>query len=305
MGIESKYIWMDGKLVEFEKATVHFLSPSLHYGVGVFEGIRAYSTDKGTAVFRLREHMERLVDSAMILGFRSMPYSVDELVDAVKLTVRENGFKECYIRPLVYCDATTMGLNLDATAAKIGIAVWDMGSYLGVEALEKGVRANVSSFTRHHPNVTMTKAKTAGNYANSIMAKTESVRLGFEEAIMLDPQGYVAECTGENLFLVRNGKIITTQTAAVLEGITRDALLTIMHDKGYEVVEQLVSRDQLYIADEMFVCGTAAEVTPVSEVDFRKVGAGKRGPVTADIQKAFNEAIHGKNPKYIGWLDFV
>ncbi len=305
MNLESKYIWMNGTLVEFEKATVHFLSPSLHYGIGVFEGIRCYNTDKGPAVFRLREHMERLVDSAMILGFRSMPYTVDELMEAAKLTIRENGFKECYIRPLVYCDNTSQGLNLDATTPKIGIATWEMGTYLGTEGVENGVRANVSSFTRHHPNVTMTKAKTSGNYANSVMAKTESVRLNFEEAIMLDPQGYVAECTGENLFLVRNGKIVTTQTAAVLEGITRDALFTIMHDLGYAIEEQLVSRDQLYISDEIFVCGTAAEITPVREVDFRTVGTGKRGPVTAQIQKAFSDAIHGKNPKYSSWLDFV
>jgi branched-chain amino acid aminotransferase len=305
MNLESRYIWMNGTLVEFEKATVHFLSPSLHYGIGVFEGIRCYNTDKGPAVFRLREHIERFMDSAMILGFRSLPYTVDELIEAVKLTVRENGFKECYIRPLVYCDNNSQGLNLDATSPKIGIATWEMGTYLGTEGVENGVRANVSSFTRHHPNVTMTKAKSTGNYTNSVMAKTDSVRLGFEEAIMLDPQGYVAECTGENLFLVRNGKVVTTQTAAVLEGITRDAIFTIIRDLGYEIVEQLVSRDQLYISDEIFVCGTAAEITPVREVDFRTVGSGKRGPVTAQIQKAFNDAIHGKNPEYASWLDYV
>jgi branched-chain amino acid aminotransferase len=305
MNIESKYIWMNGALVAYEKATVHFLSPSLHYGIGVFEGIRCYNTDKGPAVFRLREHMERFMDSAMVLGFHSLPYTVDELIEAVKLTVRENGFKECYIRPLVYCDANFQGLNLDATTPKIGIATWDMGSYLGAEGIENGVRANVSSFTRHHPNVSMTKAKITGNYSNSIMAKTESLRLGFEEAIMLDPQGYVAECTGENLFLVRSGKVVTTQTAAVLEGITRDAIFTIIKDLGYEIVEQLVSRDQLYISDEIFVCGTAAEITPVREVDFRTVGTGKRGPITAQVQKVFNEAIHGKNPKYVSWLTLV
>jgi branched-chain amino acid aminotransferase len=305
MNIESKYIWMNGALVAYEKATVHFLSPSLHYGIGVFEGIRCYNTDKGPAVFRLREHMERFMDSAMVLGFHSLPYTVDELIEAVKLTVRENGFKECYIRPLVYCDANFQGLNLDATTPKIGIATWDMGSYLGAEGIENGVRANVSSFTRHHPNVSMTKAKITGNYSNSIMAKTESLRLGFEEAIMLDPQGYVAECTGENLFLVRSGKVVTTQTAAVLEGITRDAIFTIIKDLGYEIVEQLVSRDQLYISDEIFVCGTAAEITPVREVDFRTVGTGKRGPITAQVQKVFNEAIHGKNPKYSSWLTLV
>jgi len=305
MNLASKYIWMNGSLVEFEKATVHFLSPSLHYGIGLFEGIRCYDTDKGPAVFRLREHMERFADSAMILGFRGLPYTVDELIDAVKLTIRENGFKECYIRPLVYCDSTSQSLCLDATEAKIGIAAWEMGVFLGAEGVENGVRANVSSFTRHHPNVAMTKSKATGNYTNSILAKTESSRLNFDEAIMLDPQGYVAECSGENIFLVRNGKIITTQTAAVLEGITRDALLTVMADLGFETKEQLVSRDQLYIADEIFVRGTAAEITPVREVDFRPIGSGKRGPVTAQIQKAFNDVIRGKNPKYSEWLDYV
>jgi branched-chain amino acid aminotransferase len=249
--------------------------------------------------------MERFEDSAMILGFKGLPYTVEELCQAVKLTVRKNEFKECYIRPLVYCSPTALGLNLDAVQPLIGIATWDMGVYLGKEGLEKGVRANISSITRHHPNVTMTKAKSSGNYVNSIMAKTESVRLGFEEAIMLDPQGYVAECTGENIFLVRNNKIITTSTAAVLEGITRDSILTIARDLGYEVVEQPVSRDQLYVSDEIFVCGTAAEVTPVREVDFRKIGNGVRGPVTTSIQKTFNEAIHGKIEQYQGWLDYV
>jgi len=305
MNLESKYIWMNGSLVEYEKATIHFLSPTIHYGAGAFEGIRCYTTEKGPAVFRLREHMERFADSAKILGFRGLPYTTDELIDAVKLTVRENGFQECYIRPLVYCDCISMSLCLDATNAKIGIAAWEWGSLLGAEGLEKGVRANVSSFTRLHPNVSMTKAKITGNYANSIMAKTESARLNFEEAIMLDPQGYVAECTGENLFLVRDGKVITTQTAAVLEGITRNSLFNLILDMGYEIFEQLISRDQLYIADEIFVCGTAAEVTPVREVDFKTIGQGARGPITAQIQKAYNDAVHGRNPKYSSWLDHV
>jgi branched-chain amino acid aminotransferase len=243
--------------------------------------------------------------SSIILGFNDLAYSVDELVEAVKLVVNENGFKECYIRPLVYCDNNSMGLCLDATSARIGIAAWEWGVLLGKEGLEKGVRANVSSLTRHHPNVSMTKAKISGNYANSIMAKTESVRLGFEEAIMLDPQGYVAECTGENIFLVRNGKIFTTQTAAVLEGITRHTLFAIINDLGYEITEQLISRDQLYLADEIFVCGTAAEVTPVREVDFRMIGSGARGPVTAQIQNGYNDVIHGRNQKYETWLDYA
>ena len=305
MNLRSKYIWMDGQMVEFEKATVHFLSPTLHYGVGVFEGIRCYETYKGPAIFRLRDHMKRFLGSSVILGFGNLPYSEEELIEAVKLVVKKNDFKECYIRPLVYCDNNSMGLCLDATSARIGIAAWEWGVLLGKEGLEKGVRANVSSLTRHHPNVSMTKAKISGNYANSIMAKTESVRLGFEEAIMLDPQGYVAECTGENIFLVRNGKIFTTQTAAVLEGITRHTLFAIIDDLGYEITEQLISRDQLYLADEIFVCGTAAEVTPVREVDFRMIGSGARGPVTAQIQNGYSLVIHGRNPKYETWLDYA
>jgi branched-chain amino acid aminotransferase len=305
MGYESKYIWMDGKLVENEKATVHFLSATLHYGTGVFEGIRCYATPNGPAVFRLKEHTRRLVDSAHILGFRDLPYSTEELMEAIKLTVRANGFKECYIRPLIFMGNANPTLNTDNGTVNVGIAVWEWASYLGEEALEKGIRANVSSFTRHHLNVMMTKAKITGNYANSTLAKTESVRLGFDEAIMLDPQGYVSECTGENLFLVRGGKIYTPSTATVLEGITRDATLTLARDEGIEVLEQPISRDQLYIADEVFVSGTAAELVAVREIDFRTIGAGKMGPVTHRLQKAFYAAIHGEHPRSAEWLDCV
>ena len=305
MGYESQYIWINGKLVENEKATVHFLSATLHYGTGAFEGIRCYATPKGPAVFRLREHIRRLVDSAHIMGFRELPYSIDELMDAVKLTVRSNGFRECYIRPLVYVGTANPTLNTDNGTVDIGIAVWEWNSYLGEEALENGIRANISSFTRHHINVMMTKAKITGNYANSTLAKTESVRLGFDEAIMLDTQGYVSECTGENLFIVRGGKIYTPPTAAILEGITRDAALTLARDEGIEVIEQPVSRDQLYIADEVFVSGTAAELVAVREIDFRTIGAGKMGPVTRRMQKVFHAAIHGEHPRSAEWLDCV
>ena len=301
----SKYIWMDGALIEFEKATVPFLTSALHYGSAVFEGIRCYKTDKGPAVFRLKEHMERLVDSAMVLGFRSLPYTAEELGQATLKTVAANGFEECYIRPLIYSGGAALSLNLDATEARVGIAVWDMGSYLGEDGMENGIRAHISSFTRHHPNVSMTKAKVSGNYSNSILAKTESVRLGFEEAIMLDPQGYVAECTGENLFIIRNGKIYTSHTAAILEGITRDSILTICREMGLEIIEQPVSRDQLYIADEMFVCGTAAECVSIREVDYRVIGDGKMGPITRKIQKTFHEAVRGKGPHASEWLAYV
>lgn len=305
MGNESKYVWMDGELVEYEKASVPFLTSALHYGQAVFEGIRCYKTDKGPAVFRLKEHMERLVNSARILGFRSLPYTAEELAEAVKKTISANGFEDCYIRPLLYAGGPVLSLNLDSTQAKVGIATWNMGAYLGQEALENGIRAHVSSFTRHHPNVMMTKSKVSGNYANSTLAKTESVRLGFDEAILLDPQGYVAECSGENLFVVRDGRLYTAYTAPILEGITRNALFAICKDLGYEITEQPISRDQLYIANELFVCGTAAECVAVREVDFRPIGSGKMGPITKQIQNTFHETVRGKGKHSAEWLAYV
>jgi branched-chain amino acid aminotransferase len=305
MGMESKFIWMNGELVPFEKATIHFLTPALHYGAAVFEGIRAYDTPKGPAVFRLREHMERLLDSAHVFGFRDMPFTVDQCVNAAKDVVRANGFKDCYVRPVIYLDGGGWNLNVDGGKPSLAIAAWEWGNYLGEEARAKGIRANISTFTRHHPNVMMTKAKVAGNYANSFLAKTESVRLGFEEAIMLDPQGYIAECTGENIFVVRHGKIITPSTAPVLEGITRHSIHTIAQDLGYRILEQPISRDQLYIADEVFVCGTAAELIALSEIDYRKIGAGVMGPVTRQIQDVYHDAIRGMVAKYERWCDYV
>lgn len=305
MGMESKFIWMNGEMVPFEKATLHFLTPALHYGAAVFEGIRAYNTAKGPAVFRLNEHTERLFDSARVLGFREFPWTAAQVSAAVKQTVKANGFADCYIRPLLYLDGGGWNLNVDFGKPSLAIAVWEWANYLGEEALAKGIRANISSFTRHHPNVSMTKAKIAGNYVNSILAKTESQRLGFEEAIMLDPQGYIAECTGENLFLVRDGKVITPSTAPVLEGITRHTILTIAKDLGYEILEQPVSRDQLYVADEVFVCGTAAECIGLSEIDFRKIGDGKSGRITREIQNVYHDAIRGKIAKYESWCDYV
>ncbi len=305
MGMESKYIWMNGELVEYEKATIHFLTPALHYGLGVFEGIRCYATDKGPAVFRLREHITRLFNSSKVAGFRIFPFTVQEIMDAVRQTVAVNGFDECYIRPLVYLTDGGWNLTVDAGRMGLGIAVWEWNNYLGKESLENGIRANISTYTRHHPNVSMTKAKITGNYANSILAKTESVRLGFEEAIMLDPQGYVAECTGENLFVIRNGVLYTPITAPVLEGITRDSIVTLAHDLGYEVHEAPISRDQLYIADEVFVCGTAAECIALREIDFRTIGSGKMGPITRAIQETFQSAIHGRHPRSAEWLAYV
>ena len=306
MGMESRFVWMDGELVEFEKATVHILNPAMHYGAAVFEGIRAYNTTKGPAVFRLREHAERLLDSAHVFGMRDLSFTAEDVVKAVKETVHANGFTDCYIRPLLYLKGGAWNLNVDAGQPALAIAVWQWSNYLGEEALAKGIRANISSYTRHHPNVSMTKAKIAGNYANSFLAKTESERLGFQEAIMLDPQGYIAECTGENLFVVRRGKLITPSTAPVLEGITRHTIFTIANKElGYEVLEQPISRDQLYIADEVFVCGTAAECIGLSEIDFRTIGNGRTGPVTQAIQKIYHDLIRGKVAKYEEWCDYV
>ena len=303
--MHSRYIWMDGELLPYERATLHFLTPALHYGVGAFEGIRCYSTKEGPAVFRLYDHIERLVQSARVLGFRSLPYSVDDLVDAVRLTVRTNGFTECYIRPLIYLAGGGWNLNIDGGRAAVGIAAWEGTNYLGSEALERGVRANISSFTRHHPNVAMTKAKITGNYVNSFLAKTESVRLGFDEAILLEPQGYVAECTGENLFIVKRGRIVTPDLAPVLEGITRDSIVSLAHDRGIEVVEAPVSRDQLYTADEVFVCGTAAECIGLREIDHRVIGTGTMGPITKMLQEEYRAAVHGSHMRSQSWLTYV
>jgi branched-chain amino acid aminotransferase len=305
MALESKLVWMNGELVPYEKATIHFMTPAVHYGAAVFEGIRCYTTPRGPAIFRAREHAERLLNSARVFGFRSLPWSVDELVQAFKDVVRANGFNECYVRPLLYLVDGGWNLNVDSGKPALGISVWEWTNYLGDEAMQMGVRANISSFTRLHPNISMTKAKIAGNYANSILAKTESVRLGFDEAIMLDPQGYIAECTGENIFLVRGGKIYTPPLAAVLDGITRNSLIAIANDLGYPVIEQMTSRDQLYTYEEVFVCGTAAEVIALREIDFRVIGSGKMGPVTHAIQQEFHKAIHGEHPRSAEWLEYV
>jgi branched-chain amino acid aminotransferase len=305
MGIESRYVWMDGRLVDYADANIHFNTTGLHYGIAVFEGIRCYKTAHGPAVFRLKEHAERLIKSAHVLGLRDLRYSADDVQKAILETVAANGFAECYIRPVIWLGDGGWNINVDTGKSHMGISVWEWVAYLGEEALDNGVRANISSYTRHHPNVMMTKAKISGNYANSALAKTESVRLGFDEAIMMDPQGYVAECTGENLFMVRGGTIYTVPTGAILEGITRDSVLAIARDLGYQVIEQMISRDQLYTADEVFVCGTAAEVIALREIDFRKIGSAHMGPVTRSIQKVFQEAIHGRDERYASWLTHV
>ncbi|TAH54233.1 MAG: branched-chain amino acid transaminase [Chloroflexota bacterium] len=303
--MDSKFTWMDGKLVPTAEANVPFLTNALHYGTAVFEGMRCYSTERGPAIFRHREHMERLVNSIQVLGVRELAYSVDQLMQAAREMVRANNFTECYIRPLIYAAQGGFNLVIDNATIGVGIAAWFWKDYYGPEALAKGVRVNVSSFTRHHPNVMMTKAKISGNYANSFLARTESMRLGFDEAIMLDPTGYVAECSGDNLFMIRGGKIYTPTRSTVLEGITRDSLVTIATDLGYDVIEQPLSRDQLYIADEVFMTGTAAEVVGVREIDFRQIGAGESGPITRHLQEVYHRAVRGQEPRYAEWLDPV
>lgn len=298
-------IWLDGELVPASQATLPFNNASLHYGLAVFEGIRCYETVRGPAVFRLKEHLRRFLNSASVIMIKDLAFDMETLRQGVHALISANGFSSCYIRPVVYFDDPPKSLNIDDLHAKVGISAWEWGAYLGEDALELGSRLMVSSFTRHHVNVNMTKAKVSGNYANSMMAKTLAVRCGFDEAVMLDPQGYVAECSGENLFVVRDGVVFTPPRTTILEGITRDSIVTLAKDLGYQVAEEQLSRDQLYLADEIFVCGTAAECTPVREVDFIQIGGGRRGPVTRAIQETFFATLRGEGERSEGWLDYV
>lgn len=304
MGKTAKYVWVDKGLKNAADSGVPFLSAGLHYGFSVFEGIRCYAADGGPAVFRLQEHVGRLLDSAHIIGLRDLPYTRESLTDAINHTIAANEFSACYIRPLIYLEGA-LNMVIDNGRPVLMIAVWQWNSFMGEEAKERGIRANISSLTRLHPNITMTKAKVSGNYVGSLLAKTESQRMGFDEAIMLDPQGYVAECTGENLFVVRDGVIYTTPRSSILEGITRDSVITLAKDLGHTVVEEPISRDQLYVADEVFVTGTAAEVIGLREIDFRSIGRGKTGPVTGTLQHAFDQVTAGRHPRSKQWLSYV
>jgi len=290
--------------VAWDDANVHVLSHGLHYGTGVFEGIRAYATDAGPAVFRHREHYERLHQSASLYSME-LPYSVEELQEATRELIRRNGQQSCYIRPLAFRGYGEMGLYAQGAPIETMIATWPWGAYLGEDGKRNGIRAKVSSWRTLSPDSMIPHAKASGQYLNSILAKNETAQAGYDEAIMLDPQGYVAECTGENLFLVRDGKIFTPPTAPVLEGITRDTVTTLANDLGYEVKETAVSRDQLYIADEVFVCGTAAECVALREIDFRVIGEGKMGPVTRAVQKEFQAVIRARHARSDEWLDYI
>lgn len=300
---KSRKIWFDGKLVNWEEAQVHVLAHSLHYGVGVFEGIRCYKTDDGkSAVFRLKEHIDRLFDSAHIVML-DIPYTREEICSAVHKTLQANDLEEGYIRPIVFLGEGEMGLFVRTNPVHVAIAVWSWGAYLGEDGMKKGIRAKVSSFNRHHVNAAMTKGKVTGYYVNSVLAKWEVVKSGYDEAVLLDTEGYVAEGSGENIFIVRNGILQTTPLTSVLPGITRDAVITIAQRLDIPVKETRFTRDEMYIADEMFFTGTAAEITPVREVDDRKVGSGKPGPLTRQIQAFFFDILRGKNALFQHWLN--
>jgi len=301
----TKLIWMDGKLVPWKKANVHVLTHTLHYGMGVFEGIRCYKTEKGPAVFRLKDHMKRLENSARFAGMK-LPYSVAELVKATKRTIEANEIEECYIRPIAYYGYGVMGLNPEGSKVNVTIAVWPWGTYLGEEGLEHGVRAKVSPWVRIHPRILPPQAKIVGNYANSILAKVDALKSGYDEAILLNMDGNVAEGPGENLFIVKNGTLMTPPlSSGALEGITKDSIIKIAKDEGIDFEERNISREELHAADEAFFTGTAAEVTPIREIDGKRIGDGKRGSITTKLQQIFFNAVRGKDPEYESWLDYV
>lgn len=297
-------IWMDGEFVPWREAKVHVLTHTLHYGMGVFEGVRAYETDKGAAIFRLQEHTDRLFRSAHILQM-PMPFEKDELNQAIIESVAKNNLDSAYIRPMCFYGSEGMGLRADNLKVHVMVAAWHWGSYLGDEGLEKGIRIRTSSFTRHHVNITMCKAKANGNYLNSMLALQEALTCGYDEAMLLDNEGYVAEGSGENIFLVRDGVIYTPTLTSALEGITRATIMTLADELGIPVKEKQITRDEVYVADEVFFTGTAAEVTPVREVDNRQIGEGKRGPITEKLQALYFDIVQGRVVEKTPWLTYV
>ena len=297
-------IWMNGSFVKWDDAKVHVLTHSLHYGTGVFEGIRCYKTDGGSAVFRLREHIDRFFDSAHILQME-MPFTREAVTEGVLETIRRNKIDACYIRPLAYIGYGAMGVYPKDNPIDVSIAVWPWGSYLGEEGMQNGIRVKISSYSRPHVNATMVRSKTTANYANSLLAKREALKDGYDEAVLLDTDGYVAEGSGENIFMVRKGVIKTPPLTSILEGITRETIMQLAAERGMRVVEERFTRDELYIADEAFFSGTAAEITPIREVDNRVIGRGKPGPVTKQLQTAFFDIVHGRDSKHEEWLTYV
>ncbi len=298
-------IWMDGKLIPWEEARVHVLTHTLHYGLGIFEGIRCYHCEDGrSAIFRLKEHIDRFFESAHI-GTLTLPFSKKEIAEACKETLRANGLKAGYIRPLAFIGEGAMGVYPADNPIRVAIITWSWGAYLGEGALEKGIRAKTSSYTRHHVNVMMTKAKISGNYVNSVLAKKEAMKLGYDEALMLDTEGYVSEASGENIFIVKHGVLKTTPLTSILPGITRDSVIQIAKSRKIPVVEERFTRDELYTAHEAFFTGTAAEMTPIREVDDRTIGEGKPGPITRELQAVFFDIVKGKNPEFKEWLDYL
>ncbi len=297
-------IWMDGELIPWRDATVHVLTHTLHYGLGVFEGVRAYKTDKGTAIFRLQHHTERLFRSAHIMGMR-LPFDRDTLNEAQKLVVQKNDLASAYIRPIVFYGSEGMGLHADNLRVHVAVASWEWGAYLGDEGLANGIRVKTSSFSRHHVNSTMCKAKANGHYYNSILALQEVAKAGYDEALLLDLEGFVAEGSGENIFIVRDGKILTPDLTSALEGITRDTILQLIAELGLEVKEKRITRDEIYVADEAFFTGTAAEVTPIRELDDRAIGRGERGPITEQLQTMYFDTVYGRRDQHQDWLTYL
>ncbi|MDD9801190.1 MAG: branched-chain amino acid transaminase [Deltaproteobacteria bacterium] len=305
MEIRGEAIWLDGRLVPWDQAQIHILTHTLHYGLGVFEGIRCYRTEDGrSAVFRLNEHLQRLCESAHI-NLMKLPFSQEQIAEAVLETLRANRLAEGYVRPIAFLGEGAMGLNPADNPVRLAVAAWPWGAYLGEEGLRGGIRARVSSFNRHHVNAKMTKGKTCGDYVNSILAKREALLDGYDEAIMLDTAGFVAEASGENLFCVKQGVLRTPPLQSVLEGVTRASLIEIARGRGMRVEEGAITRDELYVADEVFLTGTAAEVTPIREIDRRQIGSGARGPVTRSLQEAFFDIALGRNRKFEHWLCYV